>query len=139
MGSTLEALGLRLMLVEDTAATARTRALRTPVRASHQRFGNKSNSKSSLKIEKVENVTYAANGVSSPPAVVSRAHFASDPKQKEQQVRLTTCHAPRTHVYFNNSIQLSIALCAAFQRLGGANVSFSIALANSEIATQAAC
>jgi hypothetical protein len=75
MGSTLEALGLRLMLVEDTAATARTRALRTPVRASHQRFGNKSNSKSSLKIEKVENVTYAANGVSSPPAVVSRAHL----------------------------------------------------------------
>lgn len=45
MGPTLGALGLRLMLVEDTAAAARTIARRVPVDASNQRFGNRSNSK----------------------------------------------------------------------------------------------
>jgi hypothetical protein len=68
MGATLETLGLRLMLVEDTAATARTMKLRTPVTASHQRFGNKSNSR---KTEKVESVTYAAHGPVSPSAPIS--------------------------------------------------------------------
>jgi hypothetical protein len=45
MGPTLETLGLRLMLVEDTAATARTIERRTPVVSSHQRFCNQSNPK----------------------------------------------------------------------------------------------
>ncbi|WP_441267983.1 hypothetical protein AB7G19_17105 [Bradyrhizobium sp. 215_C5_N1_1] len=40
LGATLETLGLRLMLVEDTAASARTVARREPVHASQQRFGN---------------------------------------------------------------------------------------------------
>jgi hypothetical protein len=33
-------LGLRILLIEDEAATARTLALRTPVQAQQQRFGN---------------------------------------------------------------------------------------------------
>jgi hypothetical protein len=56
------------MLIEDTATTARTINLRTPVTASHQRFGNKSNSR---KTEKVESVTYAAHGPVSPSAPIS--------------------------------------------------------------------
>jgi hypothetical protein len=38
--SVLGALGLRILLIEDEAATARTLALRTPVDRSNQRFGN---------------------------------------------------------------------------------------------------
>jgi hypothetical protein len=33
-------LGLKILLIEDEAATARTLALRTPVQTSQQRFGN---------------------------------------------------------------------------------------------------
>jgi hypothetical protein len=38
--SLLGALGLRIILIEDDAATARTLALRTPVDRANQRFGN---------------------------------------------------------------------------------------------------
>jgi hypothetical protein len=38
--SMLGVLGLKILLIEDDAATARTRALRTPVQANQQRFGN---------------------------------------------------------------------------------------------------
>jgi hypothetical protein len=51
LGSILGTLGLRLLLIEDEAATARTLALRTPVDHCNQRFGNKCNSKPLLKIE----------------------------------------------------------------------------------------
>jgi hypothetical protein len=72
----LGTLGLRILLIEDQAATARTLALRTPVRQSHQRFGNKSNAKPSLKIENVESIdtpAIAAPQRAEPPA--SRAHL----------------------------------------------------------------
>jgi hypothetical protein len=36
----LGVLGLKILLIEDDAATARTLALRTPVDRSNQRFGN---------------------------------------------------------------------------------------------------
>jgi hypothetical protein len=36
----LSTLGLRILLIEDEAATARTLALRTPVQSNQQRFGN---------------------------------------------------------------------------------------------------
>ena len=36
----LGTLGLRILLIEDEAATARTLALRTPVQSNQQRFGN---------------------------------------------------------------------------------------------------
>jgi hypothetical protein len=38
--SMLGVLGLKILLIEDEAATARTLALRTPVDRSNQRFGN---------------------------------------------------------------------------------------------------
>jgi hypothetical protein len=41
MGPTLETLGLRLMLVEDTSAAARTIERRKPVKPNRRRFGNK--------------------------------------------------------------------------------------------------
>jgi hypothetical protein len=68
------------------------------------------------------------------PPVTARGQQASTADEKSPHPKRWA-----TPSYLSNSIQLSIALCAAFQRLGGANVSFSIALANSEIATQAAC
>src|SRR6476661_2571382 len=45
LGPTLETLGLCMLLVEDTAATAATLAVRTPVDASNQRMGNKNGRK----------------------------------------------------------------------------------------------
>jgi hypothetical protein len=69
LGPTLETLGLRLMLVEDTAATARTRALRTPVSRSNQRFGNKNNSGPSPKSAEIVEITAAE------PPPESRAHL----------------------------------------------------------------
>ena len=48
MGPTLEVLGLRVVLVEDTGLTKATESRRTPVDQSNQRFGNRSNSKPSL-------------------------------------------------------------------------------------------
>jgi hypothetical protein len=56
----LGTLGLKILLIEDRAAAARTLARRTPVRQSHQRFGNKSNAKPTLKIENVESPVIAA-------------------------------------------------------------------------------
>lgn len=41
----LGVLGLKILLIEDEAATPRTISLRAPVLRSHQRFGNKCNSK----------------------------------------------------------------------------------------------
>jgi hypothetical protein len=38
--SMLGVLGLKILLIEDEAATARTLALRTPVQSNQQRFGN---------------------------------------------------------------------------------------------------
>lgn len=38
--SMLGVLGLKILLIEDEAATARTLALRSPVQSSQQRFGN---------------------------------------------------------------------------------------------------
>src|ERR1700674_1946358 len=40
MEAMLAALGLQILIIEDTAATARTLALRTPVDRANQRFGN---------------------------------------------------------------------------------------------------
>jgi|SRR6476620_12797636 hypothetical protein len=49
-GPLIQTLGLRLFFIEDEASTARTVARRTPVDRSNQRFGNKNNSRPSLKI-----------------------------------------------------------------------------------------
>lgn len=53
----LGVLGLKILLIEDEAATAKTLALRTPVVASHQRFGNKCNSKRPPALEDPASVT----------------------------------------------------------------------------------
>lgn len=47
-GPTLEALGLRLILVEDTAATARTVGRRVPVDTRQQRFCHKNFAKPAI-------------------------------------------------------------------------------------------
>jgi hypothetical protein len=76
----LGTLGLRVLLIEDHAATARTLKLRKPVDSSNQRFGNKCNSKPALCIESTEPIKIAApkNG---PPK--SRAHLrVVQPKRK---------------------------------------------------------
>jgi hypothetical protein len=69
----LGTLGLRILLIEDPAATARTLALRKPVVRTHQRFGNKANSKPSLKIENLE--TVAVDVPHRIDAPVSHAHL----------------------------------------------------------------
>jgi hypothetical protein len=75
LGPTLQTLGLCILLVEDTAATARTIAKRTPVDASNQRMGNKNaRAKRSLIVEPVEITTIAAAPQSEPPPA-SRAHL----------------------------------------------------------------
>ena len=71
----LGALGLRILLIEDDAATARTLKLRRSiVDCSNQRFGNKCNSKPALCIESAEPVEIAASK-NEPPAPASRAHL----------------------------------------------------------------
>ena len=67
----LGALGLKVMLIEDDVAAARTLALRVPVQRNQQRFGNTRNS--SLKIESIESAEVAAPRGNEPP--VSRAHL----------------------------------------------------------------
>jgi len=68
------ALGLKILLIEDEAATARTLAQRERVDCSNQRFGNRNNSKPSLKIESsVEIPRIAAPPPRNEP--VSRAHL----------------------------------------------------------------
>jgi hypothetical protein len=69
----LGTLGLKVLLLEDEAATARTLALRTPVDSRQQRFGNKFNSKLPLSIEGSASVKIAAPKDKPPPA--SRAHL----------------------------------------------------------------
>jgi hypothetical protein len=57
----LGTLGLKMLLVEDEAATARTLALRgAPVDRANQRFGNSCNSKPQLRIESSTSVPIAA-------------------------------------------------------------------------------
>jgi hypothetical protein len=79
--SILGVLGLKILLIEDEAATARTLARRAPVQSSHQRFGNTSNCKSLIADStKTANPTYAAHApVPSAPPVPSPA-----PKAPEQ-------------------------------------------------------
>jgi hypothetical protein len=77
----LRVLGLRILLIEDQAATARTLALRTPVDASNQRMGNRNaRAKQLSTVEPVEPVDLdeiakiaAAPHSEQPP--VSRAHL----------------------------------------------------------------
>jgi hypothetical protein len=75
-------LGLKILLIEDEAAAARTLALRSPVVSSHQRHGNRSRLKASGGVvpEQIELTSakpaYAAHAPVSPaPPVVSRAHL----------------------------------------------------------------
>lgn len=69
----LGTLGLKMILIEDPEATARTVARRVPVDSRQQRFGNNCNSKPSLKIERIETLKIAAP--QKPPAPVSHAHL----------------------------------------------------------------
>ena len=73
----LDVLGLKILLIVDEAATARTLALREPVRRTHQRFGNRNRLDQPPLIEHNPiDPTYAAHGPVSPaPAVASRAHL----------------------------------------------------------------
>ncbi len=74
--SMLGTLGLKILLIEDEAATARTLALRIPVDRSNQRFNNHCNSKASLKIESIESrAKLAASRTIEPPPPASRAHL----------------------------------------------------------------
>ena len=81
-GPVLEVLGVKLMIVEDTAATERTMARRVAVKSTHQRFGNKNLAKSAAAAQIAApglEPTYAAHGSVSPilpaPPPVSRAHL----------------------------------------------------------------
>jgi hypothetical protein len=73
--SMLGVLGLKILLIEDDAATARTIARRDPVAASRQRFGNTSNSKSSLSVESTESTVEIAPPQRGEPPPVFRAHL----------------------------------------------------------------
>jgi hypothetical protein len=76
LGPTLETLGLCILLVEDTLATSRTIAKRTPVDASNQRMKNKNARKRSLTVETVESIAIAKIAAPrKPPPPVSRAHL----------------------------------------------------------------
>jgi hypothetical protein len=69
----LGTLGLKLILVEDPEATARTLAMREPVQRNQQRFGNTSHCpKPSSEIDKIEPVKLAAPQRTEP---ASRAHL----------------------------------------------------------------
>jgi phytoene dehydrogenase-like protein len=72
--SVLGTLGLKILLIEDHAATARTLALRKRAAASQQRLGNKNNSKPLLKIENTEPAKLATPRPDK-PAPASRAHL----------------------------------------------------------------
>jgi hypothetical protein len=48
LGLMLETLGLKMLIIEDEAATARTRSLRIPVDRANQRFDNNCNSQKQL-------------------------------------------------------------------------------------------
>jgi len=67
----LQALGLRLLIVEDEAATATTLSSREPVDARQQRFGNTCNSKPQPRIKDRSSAKIPAP----PPPPVSRAHL----------------------------------------------------------------
>ena len=78
MGPTLQTLGLRLLLVEDTAATARTLNRRVPVDASNQRMGNKNGrGKRLLTVETVApvEITKIAAAPQKPAAAETRSHL----------------------------------------------------------------
>jgi hypothetical protein len=75
----LGTLGLKVILLEDEAATARTLALRVPVDRANQRFGNKCNSP--LRIE---------SGVSAKPAAVAAAPATSPPVSRAH-LRVVQC------------------------------------------------
>jgi hypothetical protein len=67
LGPMLQVLGLRLLIIEDEAATARTLAIRTPVQSNQQRFGNV------CRISKTLLPPPSIPGPPTPP--VSRAHL----------------------------------------------------------------
>jgi hypothetical protein len=72
----LGVLGLKILLIEDETATAKTLSKRVPVVSSHQRFGNRSNCKSLISDStKPADPTYAAHAASPAPQAVSRAHL----------------------------------------------------------------
>jgi hypothetical protein len=70
--SMLGTLGLKILLIEDEAATRRTLALREPVNCNQQRFGN--TCRSSVKIESIKSAEVAAPRENKPPPA-SRAHL----------------------------------------------------------------
>jgi hypothetical protein len=73
--SMLGTLGLKILLIEDEAATARTLALRIPVDRSNQRFNNHCNPERSLKIERIESRAKLAAPRTIEPPPASRAHL----------------------------------------------------------------
>lgn len=78
MAPLFETLGVRLILVEDTAATARTIERRKPVVSSHQRFGNKNiataTAAAQIAATKAD-PAYASEPSSTSAPAVSRAHL----------------------------------------------------------------
>jgi hypothetical protein len=76
----LGALGLKILLIEDEGATARTLALRAaPVDSSSQRFNNRNNcGKPSLKIENVASIKITAPQTNEPPAMRSHLRVIQD-------------------------------------------------------------
>jgi hypothetical protein len=72
LGPMLEVLGLRMLIIEDAAATQRTLARRSPVNAMQQRFNNKCNGKAPV-VMAIENVT--AFKIAPKTASESRAHL----------------------------------------------------------------
>lgn len=77
----LSVLGLKILIIEDESSTKRTLSLRTPVKASHQRFGNTSNVAKLISAPSNEDETInttvdqSAHAPVSPVPVASRAHL----------------------------------------------------------------
>jgi hypothetical protein len=71
--SMLGVLGLKILIIEDEAATARTLSRRVPVDRANQRFDNKCNSKPLLSIESSASVKIAAP--QNEPPTAPRAHL----------------------------------------------------------------
>ena len=73
LGLMLKTLGLKLLVIEDEVATARTISLRVPVESHQQRFKNNCRQKPAAALEAVEPIKIEAPQAR--PAAASRAHL----------------------------------------------------------------
>lgn len=86
-------LGVRLMLVEDTAATARTVERRAPVKTNHQRFGNKNiaTARAAAQTDKTEEAKVTSVAFALPPPAQPVVSLARRAVQGRVPKILTSC------------------------------------------------